>query len=151
MAVVSSIQAGANIEVIKDTMAQPYIGVVPLINNSGNVANAAAVATLSATATSCVYLCGIVITGAGATAASTVNVTVTGTLAPRNPFFNYSFVAGPTVANQPLMVTFDPPIPANAINVPIVVTVPAGGAGNLNSSVLAWGFASTVPTTPVII
>lgn len=114
-------------------------GVTPLIAGSGNVANASAAATLTGTATTTVYLAGFEITGSGATAALPVTVTVGGLLGGTRSY-TYSFASGVLVGNLPLIVDFDPPLPASAINTAIVVTCPASGAGGTNNTVVAHGF-----------
>lgn len=116
----------------------PY-GAVPLSAGSGNVANASAVATLTGTATTTVYISGFQITGSGATAGLPVQVTVAGLLGGTRTFIAVAAV-GALVANTPLLVTFDLPLPASAINTPIVVTCPALGAGNTNNAATAQGF-----------
>lgn len=145
MAVTISQQAGSNIEVSKATLAQPYLGVRPLCTGSGNQPNAPAIATLTPTATTIAYLCGLIATGSGATSAKPVVVTVDGLLGGTRSFC-YGFTQPIAAVNTPLILNFDPPLSAADINTPIVVTVPAGGAGNLNSMVTAYGFYSTMPT-----
>lgn len=113
-------------------------GSTALIAGSGNVANAAAVATLTGAATTTVYLTGIEVTGAGATAGLPVIGTIAGLLGGTRSFI-HTFEAGVLVGNKPLAVQFVPPLPAAAINTPIVVTIPAGGAGNTHSAVVAHG------------
>lgn len=106
---------------------------------SGNVAAGAAVATLAAVAGRTTYITGFEITSSGATAALVVNPTITGTVTGTLTYV-YAAVAGVTLINQPLVVTFNPPIPASAINTAIVVTLPSLGAGNTNAAVVAHGF-----------
>lgn len=118
----------------------PYLqGAVPLIAGSGNVANATAAATLTGTATTTVYITGFEVTGAGATGALVVSVTVSGLLGG-SKLYTYTFPVGVAVACQPLVVTFYPPLPASAINTAIAVTCPASGAGGTNNTVVAHGF-----------
>lgn len=118
----------------------PYLeGATPLIAGSGNVTNASAAATLTGTATTTVYISGFEITGSGSTTALPVTVTVAGLLGGTRSY-TYSFVAGVLVSNVPLVVAFYPALPASAINTAIVVTCPAGGAGNTNNTVVAHGF-----------
>jgi hypothetical protein len=118
----------------------PYLeGATALIAGSGNVANASAAATLTGTATTTVYITGFEVTGSGSTAGLPVTVTVAGLLGGTRSY-TYSFVAGVLVANVPLVVAFYPALPASAINTAIVVTCPAGGAGNTNNTVVAHGF-----------
>jgi hypothetical protein len=54
-------------------------------------------------------------------------------------------VAGATLKNEDVIVTFDPPLPASADNTAIVVTLPALGAGNTNATANAWGFQLAGP------
>lgn len=114
-------------------------GSVPLINGSGNVANASAVATLTGTATTTVWISGFEITGSGATAGLPVIVTVAGLLGGTRSYI-YTFAAGVLVGNTPLIVPYVPPIAAAAINTPIVVTCPASGAGGTNNVAIAHGY-----------
>lgn len=81
------------------------------------------------------YLCGFVVTSGGTTTAITGNVAVTGTIGG-SLNFAYVFVA----TGQGAMGTAMPNcIPASATNTPIVVSVPAGGAGT-TVAVSAWGY-----------
>lgn len=114
-------------------------GSTALINASANQANAAAVATLTGTATTTVYLAGFQITGSGATAGLPVAVTVAGLLGGTRTWI-YTFATGAAVGNTPLIVAFNPPLPAAAVNTAIVVTCPASGAGGLNNCAAAHGF-----------
>lgn len=126
--------------VVASVDVAPYpAGAVPLIAGSGNVAAAAAVATLTGTATTTVYLSGFQITGAGATAGAAVTVTVAGLLGGTRSW-TYVFATGVAVANTPLIVSFDPPLPAAAVNTAIVVTCPASGAGGTNNTANAYGY-----------
>jgi len=135
-------EAGS-ITVGKFTLAQPYIGVRPLGISSQNEADAEASVTLNADEDTAVYLCGFVITGSGADVANVVEVTVTGLESgPRR--FIYGFEEGPTKINQPLALTFIPPLAATDVNTPVTITCPPSGPGGLNNTVMAWGFASTV-------
>lgn len=119
--------------------AYVYATTAPLIAGSGNVANASAAATLTGAATTTVYIAGFEITGSGATAGLPVTVTVAGLLGGTRSY-TYSFAAGALVGNAPLIVTYDPPLPASAINTAIVVTCPASGTGGTNNTVVAHGF-----------
>jgi len=110
----------------------------PITASSGNVANAAATATLAAAAGKTTYITGFQITSAGATAAAVVNYTITG-LAGGTLTGTYVCNAGVTSANFPISVPFVPPVPAAAQNTAIVVTLPALGAGNTNATVSAQG------------
>ena len=101
--------------------------------------NAEAVATLTPSATTCAYLCGFVVTGGGGTAEKIVVVTVAGLLGGTRSFC-YAFRDDPQAVNEMLNLNFNPPLPAAAVNTPIVITCPAGGTGNLYNMVTAYGF-----------
>lgn len=107
--------------------------------SSGNVAAATATATLPATSGKTTYISGFQITGTGATAALAVNPTVTGLLGG-TATYTYAAAAGVAVANTPLIVSFNPPLPASATNTTIVVSCPSLGTGNTNNTVVAQGF-----------
>lgn len=118
----------------------PYqLAQTPLIAGSGNVANAAAAATLTGTATTTVYLSGLEMTGGGATTGLVVTCTVTGLLGGTRSY-TFSFAAGALLPDTPLQVGYSPPLPASAVNTPIVASCPAGGAGNTNATMVAHGF-----------
>lgn len=121
--------------------ANPVTGVAatPVTANSGNVAAGVATATLPAAAGKTTYICGFTITSAGSTAAAVVSPTVTNTITGTLTF-TYVSVAGATLANQSLIVPFNPCVPANAANTTIPVSLPSLGAGNTNTTVNAWGF-----------
>lgn len=121
-------------------VGSPYLeGATALIAGSGNKANSSAAATLTGTATTTVYISGFEVTGSGATAALVVTVTVAGLLGGTQSY-TYTFPADATVACQPLVVQFCPPLPASAVNTAIVVTCPASGTGGTNNTVVAHGF-----------
>ena len=139
MATVSISGVDKPVSLVRD-VGSPYSeGVTPLIAGSGNVANASAAATLTPTATTTAHISGFEVTGSGSTGALVVTVTVAGLLGGTR-HYTYTFPAGATVACAPLLVKFDPPLPASAVNTAIVVTCPAGGAGNTNNTVVAHGF-----------
>jgi hypothetical protein len=114
-------------------------GAVPLAAGSGNVAAAVAAATLVAVAQKTAYISGFEVTGSGATAGLPVQVTVTGLLGGTLTYV-YTAEAGVLVGNKPLIVEFNPPLPASALNTNIVVSCPSLGAGNTNNTVNAHGF-----------
>ena len=115
-------------------------GGAAMINaSSGNVAAATATATLPATAGKTTYICGFSITSSGSTGALVVSPTVTN-LVSGTATFTYTSAAGVTVANAPLVVPFNPCLPASAANTTIVVSMPSLGAGNTNTTVNAWGY-----------
>lgn len=131
------LSAAAPLPISKATGYPP--GCTPLIAGSGNVANASAVATLTPSATATMYLSGFEITGSGATAGLPVTVTVAGLLGGTRSY-TYTFAVGALVGNTPLIVEFEHPLPASAINTAIVVTCPASGAGGTNNTVVAHGY-----------
>ena len=108
-------------------------------NASGNVANAIATATLVSAASKTAWLTKVVVTGAGATAASVVSVTITG-LVGGTRTYTVTVPAGATTAIAPLILDFGDGIPASATNTVITVSVPAFGAGNTNVSVNVEGY-----------
>ena len=119
----------------------------PCANSSGNVAAAAANATLPANANLTTFIEGFDITGLGATAASEIVVTITGlTTACDTPTFNINIPAGITTqinASSPnggYSYRFPTPLPGSAINTAVVVNVPSFGAGNTNACCTAYGF-----------
>lgn len=112
---------------------------VPIRGASGNVANANAVATLTGTATTTVYMTGFTCTAGGATAAAEVDVAVTGTLGGTMTY-TQGAPLGAGVPPSILSQTFNPPYPASAVNTPVVVTMPALGAGNAHAACVATGF-----------
>jgi|SRR5882672_6106888 len=111
----------------------------PITASSGNVAAGTATATLAAGgANFLTYISGFEVTADGATAAAAgVNVTVTNTVGGT---LTYSFGVATLGNQQPLIVEFNPPIPANALNTTIVVSMPTLGAGNLHACIVAHGF-----------
>jgi hypothetical protein len=92
---------------------------------------------------------GFIVSGAGATVPKAVAVMVSGLLGGDRSFI-YGFADDPRKANQTLQFSFVPPLPAVAINTPIVITVPPGGSGNLQSSVFAYGFYAVPAAIPAI-
>jgi hypothetical protein len=121
--------------------ATPHPGdSAPLHNSSGNVANANAVATLTPANDRLAFLSGFELSAVGATAGLAVVATITGLLGGTLSYI-FTFPTGATVGAVPLVVLFDPPIPATAKGTAIVVTLPAGGAGNTNAAACAHGYA----------
>lgn len=122
-------------------MGGPVVG-RPIAAASGNVAAAVATATLTAEPAGSnrkIYLCGFQATGAGSTAGAAVNLTVTGLEAGT---LTYTFTApvGVLVPAQPLIVIFDPPLPAASKTTDVVVSMPSLGAGNTNAAIVANGY-----------
>ena len=106
---------------------------------SGNVANANAAATLAAAAGKTTFISGFELTATGATVGLPVTATVTGILGGT---LSYTFAApaGALLIATPLIVLFNPPLSASAVNTAIVVTLPALGGGNTNASANAHGY-----------
>ena len=102
-------------------------------------AAAAITATLAAVAGKRTHIAGFAVDGLGATAASVIEVTVTGLLGGTLRR-KMSIPAGAGVAVTPLIMEFDRPIPASADNTAIIVNVPSFGAGNTSAIVSAHGF-----------
>jgi hypothetical protein len=113
---------------------------IPITASSGNVAAATATATLAAGgANRTTYICGFAATSGGATAAAVVNLTVTN-IVTGTMSYTYGANTGAGVPTAPLVVQFNPCLPANAANTTIVVSMPSLGTGNTNAAVNAWGF-----------
>lgn len=102
-------------------------------------AAAAITATLAAVAGKRTFIAGFTVDGLGATAASVIEVTVTGVLGGTLRR-KLSVPAGVGVAIAPVVVEFERPIPASADNTAIVVNVPSFGAGNTSSVASVHGF-----------
>lgn len=109
-----------------------------LIDGQTGVA-AAITATMAGAAAKTTYLSGFSITGAGATGASVIAVTITGLLNGTRTYY-LVIPAGATTSITPLIIQFTRPLPASAVNTAIVVNVPSFGAGNTNAAVVAHGF-----------
>lgn len=112
---------------------------VAVRGSSGNVANATATASIPAVAGKTAYVAGFDITGSGATAASVVSPTLAGILGG-TATYTLAVVAGATLGNQVLRVTFTPPFPASAVNTAITLSCPALGVGNTNNTANIYGF-----------
>ena len=112
---------------------------IPVQSGSGNVANAAAVATMPAVLNSTNYISGFEMTAAGATAGAVVVATVTGVLGGALSYI-FTVPAGAALGAVPLIVEFSPSLPASGTNTAIVVTLPALGAGNTNAASTVHGF-----------
>ena len=111
-----------------------------IANGSGNVANATAAATLVAGgASKRTWLTKLTVTGAGATAASVIAVTITG-LTGGTRTYNLVIPAGVTTSIVPLELDWGDGFPASADNTAISVSVPAAGTGNTNMAVNMFGY-----------
>jgi len=130
----SALGPSAQAQVIDDERARNDVE----LQVSATVSAAANNQTLAAAAGKRTYITGFSITGAGATAASTVLVTITGL--PNTLNYAIPIPAGANAVVLSNHVVFPRPIAASADNTAIVVNVPSFGAGNLASSVTAFGF-----------
>ena len=101
-------------------------------------AAAVVTATLPAAVGKTTWLSGFWVTGAGATAATTVQGSITGI--GTQMFFYVTVPAGVNSNVAELFVEFADPIPASGTNTAIVISVPSFGAGNTSSNVTAHGF-----------
>jgi hypothetical protein len=108
--------------------------------SSGSVAAAPAVATLPAAPGKTNFVTGIEVTGAGATAASVVIVTITGL--SNTLHYILDVPAGAVAQLTPLIIPFSPPLPGSAVNTAVSVNVPSLGAGNTNAAAVIHGFAA---------
>jgi hypothetical protein len=108
------------------------------ITASASGGNQTNTATLAGVAGKTTWISGFSVTATGATAALDVNVTLTG-VTGGTMTFAYNFPIGASVQSYPLYICFSPPLPASGQNQAIAVSLPAGGAGNTNAAVVAWG------------
>lgn len=112
-------------------------------SNSTAVGNVALAAVLTpGVATGTQFITSFEVTGGGATAASIIQVTVTGVLGGTKTY-DLVIPAGVNTSITPLIVEFPVPLQASGPNVSITVNVPAFGAGNTNAAVTAHGFWTT--------
>lgn len=111
----------------------------PLSASSGIVANNPASASLVGAAGKTTYITGFEVTGTGATNALPVTVTV-GNVAGGNLSYSYAAVGDPLAANVPLIVPFNPPLPASGPNVTITVSCQKLDGGNIQNSINVHGF-----------
>ena len=112
----------------------------PVIQSTGNLAAQNGTASLPATANVTNSLCGFSVTGGGATAASIVQVTITGLIGGIPLAFQIAVPQGANNGISTLIVNFPTAIPASAQNSPIVLNMPSFGAGNTNAVGNIWGF-----------
>jgi len=111
----------------------------PITGHSGNVGNATATATLTGTSSTTTYISGFQCEAGGATAAAIANITVSGVIGG-NMTYSLGTPTGVTLTATPLIVKFDPPVPAAAANTTIVVTMTTLGIGNVIASCNDQGF-----------
>jgi hypothetical protein len=109
------------------------------VNASGTGAASAVNITLPAAVGKITYCTGIVVTGAGATAASNITVTITNVL--NGPMsFKIVIPAGVNTSITPLVYNFNPPLQGLGLNTAINFNVPSFGAGNTDSAAMINGF-----------
>lgn len=110
-----------------------------LSGSSGNVAAAAAVATLTPSGDRVAHLGSFQARALGATAGLFTLITITGVEGGTVsiPFY---FPTGVTVEAAPLTVIFPVPLRGAGPGTAIVVTLPSGGAGNTNAAISAQGY-----------
>lgn len=105
--------------------------------SSGVVGNATATATIPAVAGKTAYIAGYAISGEGASAVSNVTFTITGLAGAGGGTYNAQINAPGVVTTGmsvgPLNVSFNPPLPASAVNTAIVSSLPALGSGNVTA------------------
>lgn len=106
---------------------------------SATVANAVNAVSLPAVAGKTNYLTGFEVTGAGATAASVIDVTVTG-VGGVTLHYALAIIAGAALGVAALIVEFPVPLQAAAANSAITVSVPAFGAGNTAAAAAIHGY-----------
>jgi hypothetical protein len=112
--------------------------VTPIEGQSGDVAAASAVATLTGTALKRTYLDKVIISSNGATAGTCVAVAVTGAdVGTVN--WDYCAPAGATVPAPVQIISFPEQDIVASSGGNIVVTVPSLGTGNLHAAVTALG------------
>lgn len=131
---------GQTMAIQTDVAGTQKVGIVPLgtsVVDSHTGAATATTCTLPAVASKMNYLSGLAITGLGATAAGSIQVTTTGLAA--NLTFTIPIPVGATIGITPLIVNFPTPLPASAVNTAITVVVPSFGSGNTVASASAWG------------
>ena len=110
---------------------------------ASNTAASANNITFAAIAGRTFYLTGFQVTGLGATGASAIQVTLSGTKGSGTPTWTLNIPAGVTLAISPfpLQVSFgEKGWPGSGQNVAVVVNVPSFGAGNTTANVTAWGY-----------
>jgi hypothetical protein len=114
-------------------------GATPVYGASGAVSASPAVATITSAAGRTAYLNGFQVSGLGATAAGMAGITITG-LVGGTLNFAFPVPAGVGVAAPPMVVNFQTPLQASAVNTNIVVTVASFGSGNVGAAVMAEGY-----------
>src|SRR5262245_28049648 len=109
------------------------------LSGSGTTGASANNITFAAVANATKHVTGFTITGAGATAGSTILVTLTGTIGGT---LNWKMIipAGAGVAVTALSERFPTPLRGTGPNVAVTLNVPSFGAGNTDVAVNLYGF-----------
>lgn len=117
--------------------------ITPVVANASTATgNAALTASINPGTGQTAYAEGFDLEGAGATAASVIEVSITG-LNGGTVKREYVIPAGATTAAFPnggIQVRFPEPLPATGPGVEITISVPAFGSGNTNAAVTLYGF-----------
>ena len=133
VALLAATPAGA----LFDTTAPGIVQFFPTTLTASTVATTGSFsATLTGRSDKIVSICGFIVSSGGTTTPLVVNVTV-GPVAGAAGTLNYAYVF-PSSGQGILGVAMPQCIAADAMNHPIVVTVPAGGAGTV-AALTAWG------------
>jgi hypothetical protein len=114
-------------------------GAVPIVGAQSGVNSALSVG-LPGVVGKTTYITGFEVTGAGATAAAVLTVSLFNLVGSITGLYTLVIPAGVTTGITPLMVEFAKPIPAFAQNTGITLGVPAFGAGNTNATATAHGY-----------
>ena len=114
-------------------------GAVFVSGSSGVVANSVAAATLPAVVGKTNYVSEIQITNSGASAAACVTATLSGVVTT-NLAYVICAPSGVSIAAQPFVLNFSPPLPASGTNTAITISVPALGSGNVAAAANIAGF-----------
>lgn len=122
---------------------------LPMVVSSSNTPNGAISVTLQAATGWLTYMQGIYCQYGGATAAGEVNLTIASLrgVDGNATTLNVPVIvpAGASIMGSPLLLSFDPPLPANGPGQAITALLPALGAGNLYAGCTLTGFR--VPAT----
>jgi hypothetical protein len=112
---------------------------VPVLGVFSGANTASATAILPAAIGKTTYVCGLTISGLGATALTPVVATIATLVGGLTSSISYVYPAGATVAATPIIIQLALCIPASAINTAITVTVP-GAAGNTATQISVSGY-----------
>jgi hypothetical protein len=119
-------------------VASPGIGLTPQ-NSSNSAANAQFTLTFAAVANRTNFVTGFEVTYGGATAATSVVVTLSGVVGGTQSWL-VAVPAVPASGVNSFVVEFTYPLQAAGPNTAMVLTVPAAGAGNTNATASMHGY-----------